>query len=218
MMERFRDRSEAGRKLAEFLRGYAGSENTLVLGLPRGGVVVAYEIASALKVDLDVFLVRKLGAPYQPELAMGAIAEGGVRLLNEDVVGFLSISDSEIDRVAEEELAELRRRQGRYRGGEPAKEISGKTVIVTDDGLATGATMKAAIKGIRVRKPEKIIAAVPVGAPSTVKQVAQMADEVICPRQPQSFMAVGMWYEEFDQTSDQEVVDLLERSRKRSAE
>ncbi|MFW5813672.1 MAG: phosphoribosyltransferase [Fibrobacterota bacterium] len=216
MRERFQNRGEAGRLLAGFLEGYAGSEDTLVLGLPRGGVVVAYEIASVLKVDLDVFLVRKLGAPYQPELAMGAIAEGGVRLLNEDVVSFLSVSDEEIDSVAEEELAELRRRQGRYRGKEPAKEIRGRTVIVADDGLATGATMKAAIKGIRVRKPEKIIVAVPVGAPSTVKQVGEMADEVICPRQPENFMAVGMWYEEFDQTSDREVIELLERSRRQA--
>ncbi|MFP4242264.1 MAG: phosphoribosyltransferase [Chitinispirillaceae bacterium] len=210
MVERFENREEAGRVLAGFLEEYAGCSDTLVVGLPRGGVVVAYEIAKALGVDLDVFLVRKLGAPYQPELAIGAIAEGGVKLLNEDVVGFLSLSERDIDRVAEEEYTELKRRQKRFRNGQPAKEIRDKRVIVADDGLATGATMKAAVKGLRVKQPEKIIVAVPVGAPSTVKQLMGMADEVICPNQPENFMAVGMWYEHFEQTTDEEVMDLLQ--------
>ncbi len=212
-MQLYTDRSDAGRKLSEFLSQYNESRNTVVLGLPRGGVVVAYEIAKLLHLDLDVFLVRKLGVPYQPELAMGAIAEGGEKFLNEDVVSIVGVSQKQIDQIAEEEYAELKRRLARYRENRQALQIKDNIVIIADDGLATGATMKAAVRAIRKQSPQKIVVAVPVGASSTVAQLKAEADEVICPRQPENFMAVGMWYEQFEQTQDQEVVDLLKKSR-----
>ncbi|MDG5816757.1 phosphoribosyltransferase [Chitinispirillales bacterium ANBcel5] len=213
MAERYGNRSEAGRELVKYLDHYIGTSNLLVLGLPRGGVVVAYEIASLLDSDLDIFLVRKLGTPGEPELAMGAIAEGGIVQLNESVVKFLSISKETVEQVAEEQLAELRRRERMYRQGREPFDIRGKAVIVVDDGLATGATMKVALEAISRQNPERLIVAVPVGSPSTTREIRGKADDVICPLQPDNFTAVGAWYDEFDQTSDEEVIELLKKRR-----
>jgi predicted phosphoribosyltransferase len=210
--ERFRDRSEAGRRLADKLTAYANRPDVLVLALPRGGVPVAYEIARALGAPLDVFLVRKLGVPGYEELAMGAVATGGVRVLNAEVVDGLRIPDHVIEAVAAGEQQELARRERLYRGDRPAPEVRGRTVIVVDDGLATGATMLAAIKALRAQKPARIVVAVPTGAPETCQQLKAEADDVICAITPEPFHAVGLWYENFSQTTDDEVRDLLARA------
>jgi putative phosphoribosyl transferase len=213
----FRDRTEAGRLLASRLMKYAGRPDVLVFGLPRGGIPVAFEVARELAVPLDVFLVRKLGVPGHEELAMGAIATGGVRILNEDVVRALGIPDEVIDAVAAAEQAELERRQRAYRDDRPAPEVRGLTVILIDDGLATGSTMRAAIASLRRQGPARIVAAVPVGAPGTCAELRDEADEAICASMPEPFYAVGYWYSDFSQTTDEEVHDLLERAAEEHA-
>lgn len=205
----FRDRADAGRVLASKLMHYARRPDVVVLALPRGGVPVAYEIARALASPLDVFLVRKLGVPGREELAMGAIASGGVRVLNDDVIRELDIPDRWIEAAAASELAELRRREEAYRDGRPAPEVLDKTVILVDDGLATGASMRAAVAALRRMEPARIVVAVPVGAASTCAEFRSLADEVVCAQQPDPFYAVGSWYRNFDQTTDEEVRELL---------
>jgi putative phosphoribosyl transferase len=208
----FVDRRDAGRVLASRLPKYAGRDDVVVLALPRGGVPVAYEVASALGVPMDVFLVRKLGTPGHRELAMGAIASGGVRVLNEDVVHWYGISDSAIERVAREEQEELERRERAYRGNRPAPDLTDRIVILIDDGLATGSTMRAAAQAMRAHRPARVVIAVPVGAPQTCAELAAVADEVICTRMPVPFSAVGQWYLNFNQTDDDEVRELLQKS------
>ena len=208
----FPDRSAAGRLLAEKLTQYAGRDDVIVLGLPRGGVPVAYEVAQALRVPLDVFIVRKLGVPGFEELAVGAIASGGVRVLNEDVARALPNADEIIESITQREMIELQRREEKYRDGRPAPEISGRTVILIDDGLATGATMRAAVKALRQRRAAKIVVAVPVGPPDTCKEFEEEADEVVCASAPEFFQAVGQYYEDFSQTSDEEVRELLAKA------
>jgi putative phosphoribosyl transferase len=206
----FKDRRDAGVRLAEKLAGYANDPSVLVLGLPRGGVPVAYEVARALGAPLDVFVVRKLGVPGHRELAMGAIASGGVRVLNEEVLRVLNISSAMIDMVAVQEQKELERQQRVYRGDASFPELSGRKIIVVDDGLATGSTMRAAVRALRQSNPARIIVAAPVAAAETYSSLGREADEVVCCEVPESFYAVSMWYEEFGQTSDREVRDLLE--------
>jgi predicted phosphoribosyltransferase len=208
----FRDRTEAGRVLAAGLMKYPNWPDVLVLALPRGGVPVAFEVARALEAPLDIFLVRKLGLPGQEELAMGALASGGIRVLNEDVVQALDIPNEVIDAVAAEVEAELVRREWAYRGDRPAPEVRGRVVILVDDGLATGSTMRAAVAALRRQGPARIVVAVPVGARETCATLQEEADEVLCLRMPQPFYAVGMWYRDFAQTTDEEVHDLLERA------
>jgi putative phosphoribosyl transferase len=205
----FQDRSEAGRILARALSEYAGAPGVLVLALPRGGVPVGYEVARELHAPLDVFVVRKLGAPGQEELAIGALASGGARVLNREVVNVLAITPEEIDRVAEREQRELERREQQYRGGRPRLEVSGRTVVLVDDGLATGSSMRAAIAALRQRQPAKVIVAVPVAPPSTCQELQLEADQVVCAITPLPFYAVGQWYRDFTQTSDEEVRRLL---------
>jgi predicted phosphoribosyltransferase len=214
----FRNRIDAGRRLAEKLEQYAGQPDVIVLALPRGGVPVGYEVARALGAPLDVFLVRKLGVPGREELAMGAIASGGVRVLNDDVVTELRIPRHWVDAVAARELEELRRRETAYRDGRPAPDVGGKTVILVDDGLATGASMRAAVAALRKLGPGRIVVAVPVGASQTCDEFRDVADEVVCAETPDPFYAVGSWYSDFDQTTDQEVRDLLARTRRPAAE
>lgn len=209
---RFRDRTEAGRRLAERLTAYADRPDVLVLALPRGGVPVAYEVARALRAPLDVFLVRKLGVPGYEELAMGAVATGGVRVLNDQIVAGLGIPDHVIEAVAEAEQQELARRERVYRGDRPPPDVRHRTVILVDDGLATGATMQAAIKALRALPPARIVVAVPTGSPETCEQLRAQADDVICAITPEPFHAVGLWYEDFTQTTDEEVRDLLARA------
>src|SRR5256712_11952760 len=208
----FPNRSEAGRLLGVKLSKYAGRDDVIVLGLPRGGVPVAYEVARALRVPLDVFIVRKLGVPGFEELAVGAIASGGVRGLNEDVARALPNADEIIDAVTARERIELERREQSYRDGRPAPELRDRVAILIDDGLATGATMRAAVKALRQRGAAKIVVAVPVGPPDTCKDFEQEADEVVCAREPEFFQAVGQYYEDFSQTSDEEVRELLARA------
>jgi len=209
-MERaFPNRIEAGRQLAEKLDKYVGREDVTVLGLPRGGVPVAYEVAKRLRAPLDVFVVRKLGVPGFEELAAGAIASGGVRVLNEDVMRAIPHADEVIEAVTAREAAELERREQIYRQGRPPPELRGRIVILVDDGLATGATMRAAIKALRQRGVAKIVVAVPVGPPDTCREIEQEADETICLSTPAFFQAVGQYYEDFSQTSDEDVRELL---------
>jgi len=212
MDEAFIDRRVAGRVLAARIAKYAGRDDVVVLALPRGGVPVAYEVASALAVPMDVFLVRKLGTPGHRELAMGAIASGGVRVLNQDVVQWYGISDSAIERIGREEQEELERRERTYRGDRPAPNLTSKILILIDDGLATGSTMRAAAQAVRAHRPARVVIAVPVGAPQTCAELAAVADEVICARMPEPFSAVGQWYLNFEQTSDDEVRELLRKS------
>ena len=208
----FRNRNDAGAELARRLSEFTGREDVVVLALPRGGVPVACEVAQALRVPLDVFVVRKLGTPGQPELAMGAIASGGTRVLNRDVVDSLGIPDWLIEQVAHNEEIELERRERQYRGGRPALDVSGRTVILVDDGLATGSTMRAAAAALRVRNAKRIIVAVPVAARSNCDQLRDEGLEVVCPNTPEPFLAVGQWYRDFSQTSDEEVRELLQRA------
>jgi putative phosphoribosyl transferase len=207
----YRDRTDAGKKLASRLTGYANRDDLQVLALPRGGVPVAYEVAKALHAPLDIFLVRKLGVPGHEELAMGAIATGGVRVLNDDVVGYLDIPADVIDAVTEIELAELERRERAYRGDRREPEVQGKTVILIDDGLATGSTMRAAAKALRQQNPARIVVAVPVSASQTCDEYRMGVDEIICAQTPEPFMGVGMWYRDFSQTTDEEVREILAR-------
>lgn len=211
---RFRDRTDAGRALAADLAAYAGRDDVLVLALPRGGVPVGHEVARALGAPLDVFIVRKLGVPGHEELAMGAIASGGVRVLNEGVVQSLGIPPSIIDQVAAREQAELERREREYRAGRPAPDVRGRTVILVDDGLATGATMRAAVQALRLRGPARVVVAVPVSAEESREEFRQRVDEIVCSRTPSPFYGVGMWYEDFSQTTDAEVHELLARAQR----
>jgi putative phosphoribosyl transferase len=209
----FSDRREAGAELAERLKHYRNRNDVIVLALPRGGVPVAYAVAEALHAPLDVFLVRKLGLPGHRELAMGAIASGGVRVLNQYVVKALSIPPEIIDDVAREEQAELERRERAYRDGRPLADVKDRTVLLIDDGLATGSTMKAAVEAVRLLGPARIVVGVPVGAPDTCREFADVADEIVCARTPERFAAVGQWYRDFSETTDDEVRRLLQSSR-----
>ena len=211
----FDNRHAAGRALAVRLRKYAGRPDLLVLALPRGGVPVAFEVAEALAAPLDLFLVRKLGTPGHRELAMGAIASGGVRMLNDEVVGWYAITPAAIDAVAQEEQLELERREETYREGREPASLEGRGVILIDDGLATGSTMKAAVHAVRQRKPALVVVAVPVGAREACDELSAVADEVVCARMPETFSAVGQWYLDFDQTTDEEVRQLLRNARHR---
>jgi predicted phosphoribosyltransferase len=208
----FRDRTEAGRLLASKLREYANRDDVVVLALPRGGVPVAFEVARALNAPMDVFVVRKLGVPGHEEVAMGAIASGGVRVLNEDVVLGLGIPDEIIDMVTAREEMELERREREYRGGRPPIEVQGRTVILVDDGLATGSSMRVAALAMEKKNPAQIIVAVPVGAPGTCAEFESVVDKVVCGVTPEPFWAVGQWYQDFSQISDEEVRDLLNRA------
>lgn len=208
----FKDRPDAGRHLATRLKKYANRSDVVVLALPRGGVPVGYEVARALHAPLDVFLVRKLGVPGREELAMGAIASGGVRVINEDVVDELKIPANMIDLVAADEMPELRRREQAYRDGRPFPDVNNKTVILVDDGLATGASMRAAVAALRRMGPAQVVVAVPVGARQTCDEFRDAADEVVCAQQPDPFWAVGSWYRDFEQTTDEEVRQLLARA------
>jgi predicted phosphoribosyltransferase len=205
----FADRHAAGAALAERLKEFAARHDVVVLALPRGGVPVAYEVARALNAPLDVFVVRKLGVPGHEELAMGAIASGDVRVLNQEVLAWYRLSDADVDAVARHEKAELARRERLYRGGRPLVPIDGRVVILIDDGLATGSTMRAAVEAVRRLNPSRIIVAVPVGAQDTCDQLRQIADDAICLMTPASFSAVGQWYLDFSQTTDDDVSRLL---------
>jgi putative phosphoribosyl transferase len=215
MGPRFQDRADAGKYLARLLHRYSGDPSAVVLALPRGGLPVGYEIAQALDVPLDVFLVRKLGVPGYEELAMGAIASGGVRVLNSEVVRRLNIPQRSIEAVEREELAELGRRERLYRGGRPLISVANRKVILVDDGLATGASMRAAVQALQQMKPAAIVIAVPVGSPETCEELRGLVDEVVCGECPEPFFAVGTWYSNFQQTTDDEVRELLERAAAR---
>ena len=217
MQPRFRNRAEAGQRLARDLARYANRPDLLVLALPRGGVPVAYEVARALHAPLDVFVVRKLGLPVHPELAMGAIASGGVRVLDWDVVRRFGVSEAELAAVTAAEERELERRERRYREGRPFPDVRGKTVILVDDGLATGATMYAAAAALRTQDPAKVVVAVPVSAPETCDAFRHVVDDIVCAVTPEPFYAVGLWYEDFSQTTDEEVHDILARAAKEQA-
>jgi len=207
--QRFRNRTDAGRQLAEKLATYADRPDVLVLALPRGGVPVGSEVARALGAPLDAFLVRKLGVPGYEELAMGAVATGGVRVLNDEIVRGLGIVEHVIDVAVAREMEELARREQLYRGGSPPPDVAGRTVILVDDGLATGATMRAAVAALRRQHPARIVVAVPTASPDTREALKAEADDVVCATTPEPFFAVGHWYEDFRQTTDDEVRDLL---------
>ena len=211
----FRDRRQAGRVLAELLEEYRGRENLLVLALPRGGVAVGFEVAHALQAPLDVFIVRKLGFPGHEEYAMGAIASGGVRVMNPSSGTW--VPAKAVAAIVAREEAELIRREQLYRAGRPAVSAQGRTVIVVDDGLATGSTMRAAVQALRQQRPARLVVAVPVGAPETCEQLRSEADEVVCAATPRPFQAVGLWYREFPQATDEEVHDLLAEARRERA-
>jgi putative phosphoribosyl transferase len=217
-MKGFSNRAEAGQLLAEKLSQYAGRDDVIVLGLPRGGVPVAFEVAQRLRLPLDIFIVRKLGVPGFEELAVGAIASGGVRVLNEDVARALPNADAIIESVTARETAELQRREQSYRDGRPAPELRNKSVILVDDGLATGATMRAAVKALRQRDVAKIVVAAPVGAPETCREFEDEVDEIVCAMAPEYFQAVGQYYEDFSQTTDDEVRQLLARAASAAAD
>jgi len=208
---RFRNRTEAGRLLARKLTQYANRPDAIVLGLPRGGVPVAFEVATALNVPLDICLVRKLGVPGHQELAMGAIAFGGVQVLDRDVLAWLRIPEQTIGKVAAQELQELQRRDRVYRGDRAQPQLCDRVVILVDDGLATGSTMRAAIEVVKTQQPQRIVVAIPVAPPETYQKLRTEVDEVVCLMTPPSFYAIGMWYEDFAQTTDAEVCELLRK-------
>ncbi len=214
-MEKYADRYEAGKLLAAELSRYAKQSNVIVLALPRGGVPVAYEIAMALSVPLDVFVVRKLGVPWHEELAMGAIASGGAIVFNETILHDLNISKTSLEQEIESEKKELERREIAYRGNYELIDLANKIIILVDDGIATGATMRAAIKALRLKKPVSIIMAVPVAAFDTCAEMATLVDRIVCPLRPYDFSAVGLWYDDFEQTTDAEVFNLLKKARMR---
>jgi len=207
--KRFADRREAGQHLAERLNKYKRRRDVVVLALPRGGVPVAYEVARAIGAPLDIFLVRKLGTPGHRELAMGAIASGGVRVINPDILDWYRITDVAVEAVVREELAELERREQLYREGRPPLDLKGRAVLLIDDGLATGSTMKAAVEAVRRHAPAHVTVAVPVAAADTCRELTALADEVVCAWTPEPFSAVGLWYDDFSQTTDAEVRELL---------
>jgi len=211
----FRDRVDAGQKLAEKLTEYARRDDVLILALPRGGVPVAFEVAERLNAPMDVFLVRKLGVPGQEELAMGAIASGGVRVLNERTINYLNIPEEIIDRVVAKEQRELERREIEYRDALAPPVVRGKTVILVDDGLATGSTMRAAVIALKQMKPDKIVVAVPVASDESCREFRQAVDATICVITPEPFYGVGLWYEDFSQTTDEEVRELLKKSEQK---
>jgi putative phosphoribosyl transferase len=212
-MRVFADRHDAGRVLAYKLAGYQDRSNVVVLGLPRGGVVVAFEVAKALRAPLEVYVVRKLGVPGQEELAFGAIASGGVRVLNPDVVRVAGLDQADIEAVTVREQAELERRERLYRGDRPPLDLRGKTAILVDDGLATGASMRTAIRSLEGHHPEWITMAVPTAPPSTCRDLESEVDEAVCVMTPEPFFGVGQWYIDFSQTSDAEVIELLRETR-----
>ena len=209
----FLDRYDAGRRLAAALSSYANQPDLLILALPRGGVPVAYEVARALHAPLDVFLVRKLGFPGHPELAMGAIASGGVRILDRQLIGMYGVPAREIERVTAAERRELERRERLYRDGRPAPDVRDRTVILVDDGLATGSSMRAAVEALREEGAKKIVVAVPVAAPDTCEAMKEEVDEIVCAVTPEPFRAVGLWYADFSETTDEEVRQLLSKQR-----
>lgn len=217
MSSRYRDRRDAGRHLATLLGDYAGRDDLIVLGLPRGGVPVAFEVSRALGVPLDILLVRKLGVPGFEELALGAIASGGVRFLNDDVVRAYHVPAAAIEAVSASEWRELGRREHRYRGFRPKVDLTGRTVILVDDGLATGATMRTAIAAVRARSAGRVVAAVPVGATEICAAMGRIADDAVCALTPDSFDAVGRWYDDFGATDDDEVIALLVEAERRQA-
>jgi putative phosphoribosyl transferase len=214
VMTPFKDRRDAGRKLAHKLTAYVGQPNLLILALPRGGVPVAYEVALALNAPLDIFIVRKLGLPGREELAIGAIASGGIRVLNRDIIRMLSIPDEVINYVAKHELQELQRRERLYRGDRPAPDVRDRTIILIDDGLATGASMRAAVSGLRAQSPTRIVVAVPAAAEDVCEAFRSEVDDVVCAITPEPFYGVGRWYEDFSQTTDEEVRMLLEEANR----
>ncbi|MDW8424299.1 MAG: phosphoribosyltransferase [Meiothermus sp.] len=218
-MKPFKDRNQAGELLAERLvaLGYDQEPHLLVFGLPRGGVPVAYPVARRLRAPLDVWVVRKLGTPGHEELAMGAIASGGGRVLNQEIVDSMQISADTLRAVEQRQQAELQRREQLYRGSRPFPDLAGKTVLLIDDGLATGATMKAAIAAARQKQPGRLVVAVPVAPPDTVAEIQGLVDEVVCLMTPALFQAVGLWYEHFPQTSDEEVLALLQAASQSAA-
>jgi predicted phosphoribosyltransferase len=209
---RFRDRAEAGRVLAGRLQEYSGRDDVVVLALPRGGVPVGFELARSLAAPLDLFLVRKLGVPGHGELALGAIASGGVRVLNDAVVAELGLTPKDVEHAATVEARELARREQLYRNGRAPIDLRGRTAILVDDGLATGATMRAAARAVRRHEPARVVVAVPVAAEQTCRELAAEVDQVVCVKTPRPFLAVGSWYEDFDQTTDDEVRELLARA------
>jgi len=209
-MPTFEDRRDAGRKLADRFERYVGQRDVVVLGLPRGGVPVAYEIAKRIGAPLDVLIVRKIGVPGHPELAMGAIASGGIRVVDRHVIDALGVSAHEFESIEQQERAELARRERTFRSGRAPLEVARKTVVLVDDGLATGASMVAAIEALRTRRPERIVAAVPVAPPETCAALRERTDEMICLVTPARLVAVGLWYQDFEQTTDREVRELLD--------
>jgi putative phosphoribosyl transferase len=214
--ESFRDRKYAGRALARRLALFAGRRDVTVLALPRGGTPVAYEVAKALHAPLDVLVVRKLGVPWNPEFAMGAIASGGERLIDDMLVRELGISTRDVEEVASNEAYELERRVRVYRGGRPAPDLRGRTVILVDDGLATGSTMRVAVRAVRRQSPARVVVAAPVAAPEACELLRGEADEVVCAEMPDPFLGVGRWYLDFSQTSDEEVCRLLDDANRHS--
>jgi len=217
-VQRFRDRREAGEKLGKELAAYANRSDVIVLGLARGGLPVAFQVAKRLDAPMDVFLVRKLGVPGREELAMGAIASGGIRVVNDDVVRSVGLSEQDIEEVAEREQQELERREKMYRGDRTSPELEGRTIILVDDGMATGASMKSAVQAVKQTRPAAVVVAVPTAAPQTVEEISGEVDDIVCLTTPQPFMAVGTWYEDFSQTSDEEVKHFLERAAEKLPE
>lgn len=213
-MAQFKDRRDAGRILAEKLSAYAGRPDVTVLGLPRGGVPVAFEVALALNVPLDIFIVRKLGLPGHEELAVGAIASGGIRVLNEDIIRLLDVPEGAINIIAVREMQELQRREHDYRGDRLAPDAHDRTIILIDDGLATGASMRAAVTGLRSQNPARIVVAVPTAARETCDMFEPLVDELVCAITPEPFYGVSRWYEDFSQVTDEEVRNLLEEANR----